>query len=157
MSENAPGDAATTSRQILIVANRTAATPDLIEAVRRRAAAGDAAFTLLVPLLPGDADPEGEEASKTLSLAVPLLEQASGGRVEGALGDADPFAAVRALVGQRRVDEVIVSTLPPSVSAWLHERLPERLRDLGLEVTVVTAREPDREFWPTDLPIHGLP
>ena len=35
--------------RVLVVANKTAATPALIEAVRERAARGPAKFTLLVP------------------------------------------------------------------------------------------------------------
>ena len=42
---------ASTPARVLIVANRTAATPPLIEAVRERAARGPCAFTLLVPQL----------------------------------------------------------------------------------------------------------
>jgi hypothetical protein len=82
-----------TPRRILIVAYRTAATPALIEAVRQRAARGSVSFTLLVPRPYWD--PDTEEAALTLELALPLLDEAVGDRVEGLVGDPDPFVAVR--------------------------------------------------------------
>ena len=72
-----------TSARVLLVANRTAATPGLIDAVRRRAHAGQCSFTLLIPQLPGEAEFGEEEARKTLELAIPLLEEAAGGPVSG--------------------------------------------------------------------------
>jgi hypothetical protein len=127
-----------TSR-ILIVAYRTAATPGLIEEVRARAARASAAFTLLVPRPYWD--PDTEEAALILELAIPLLEDAAGGHVEALIGDADPAVAVRELFERERFDEVIVSTLPARVSRWLHRDLPSRVRELGVPVTVVTAKE----------------
>ena len=68
-------------RSVLIVAHRTAATPALLAAVSRRASEGACRFTLLVPRAFWDADTE--ESAVTLELAIPLLEEAAGGRVEG--------------------------------------------------------------------------
>jgi hypothetical protein len=126
--------------RILVVANRTAATPALIDAVRERAGRGPCTFALLVPQLPCEIPYGDEEARKTLELAIPLLEDAAGGRVEGMVGDSDPFHAVAAALERGRYDEVIVSTLPARVSHWLHIDLPARVQRLGVPVTVVTAR-----------------
>jgi hypothetical protein len=131
---------------ILIVANRTAATPALLAEVRRRASEGPCRFTLLVPRPFWDADTE--ESAITLELAIPLLEDAAGGRVEGLIGAQDPFLAVSAALDADQYDEVIVSTLPARVSHWLHIDLPARVRRLGLPVTVVTARKADRPLAP---------
>ena len=125
--------------RILIVANRTAATPGLMDAVRERAGRGPCRFTLLVPR--PFYDPDTEEAAITLELALPLLEDAAGGRVEGLVGDTDPFVAVRQALEGERFDEVIVSTLPTHVSHWLRLDLPARVRRLGLPVTVITAKQ----------------
>jgi hypothetical protein len=127
---------------VLIVANRTSATPGLLAEVRRRAAAGPCRFTLLVPRSFWDADTE--ESAITLELAIPLLEEAAGSRVEGLIGSEDPYAAVSAALEAARYDEVIVSTLPARVSRWLRVDLPARVRHLGLPVTVVTAKKADR-------------
>jgi hypothetical protein len=127
---------------ILIVANRTAATPALLAEVERRAAEGPCRFALLVPRTFWDADTE--ESAITLELAIPLLEDAAGCRVEGLIGAEDPFVAVSAALEADSYDEVIVSTLPARVSHWLHIDLPARVGRLGLPVTVVTAKKADR-------------
>src|SRR3954465_10388710 len=79
--------------RVLVVAHKTAATPALIEAVHDRAQRGPAAFTLLVPNpahgLHAVMDPEDVEDSEghaVLELAIPLLEEAAGGPVEGLVG-----------------------------------------------------------------------
>ena len=105
--------------RVLVVAHRTAATPALIQAVRERAARGPCAFTLLVPKpthgLDRVADPEdvgGDEGQAVLELALPLLEEAAGGHVEGMLGDPNPINAIQDAVNLRGFDEIIISTLP---------------------------------------------
>ena len=133
--------------RILIVAHRTAATPPLLAAVRDRATLGRCRFTLLVPGPSGDADTEASHT--TLELAIPLLADAAGGRIEGLIGEEDAFAAVRAAHEREPFDEVIISTLPTNVSRWLRLDLPARVRRLGLPVSVVTARQADREFFKT--------
>jgi hypothetical protein len=132
-----------TRPNVLIVAHRTAATPRLLEAVAERAGQGDCAFTLLVPR--DYWEEQTERAAAVVELAVPLLEDAIGRRIEARLGDSDPFVAVRDAVADGSFDEVIISTLPQRVSRWLHRDLPGRVRELGLPVTVVMAagREQD--------------
>jgi hypothetical protein len=125
--------------QVLIVANRTAATPGLLAEVRERVSRGPCRFTLLVPR--PFWDPDTEESAITLELALPLLEEAAGGHVHGVVGDTDPFVAVRDTLEAGSFDEVIVSTLPTHVSHWLRLDLPARVKRLGMPVTVVTARQ----------------
>jgi hypothetical protein len=128
--------------RVLIVAYRTAATPRLMDAVRARAERDPCSFTLLLPRPYWD--PDTEEAALTLELAVPLLEDAAGGHVEGIVAESDPFLAVQHALERERFDEVIVSTLPEHVSHWLRRDLPHRIRQLGLPVTVVTAKRSER-------------
>jgi hypothetical protein len=134
--------------RVLVVAHKTAATPALIEAVRERAARGPAKFTLLVPNpahgLHAVVDPEDVEQSEgeqVLELAIPLLEEAAGGPVEGMVGDPSPMNAIQDAINIHGFDEVIISTLPARVSKWLKLDLPSKVTGLGLPVTTVTARE----------------
>jgi hypothetical protein len=135
--------------RVLVVAHRTAATPALIDAVRARAAAGPATFTLLVPRTPHGLhrvmDPEDTdeaEAQAVLELALPLLEEAVDGPVEGKIGDANPVDAISDAVNIDGYDEIIISTLPARVSRWMHLNLPSKLTPLGLPITTVTAKSP---------------
>lgn len=139
------------STRVLVVANRTAATPALLDAVRERAQQSPCTFTLLVPSvahgLQRVMDPEDApttEAEDTLALAVPLLEEAAGGPVEGLVGGPEPLDAIQDAVNIRGYDEIILSTLPTRVSRWLRLDLPHKLTGLGLPVTTVTARGGDR-------------
>ena len=132
--------------RVLVVANRTAATPALVEAVRARAAKSPARFTLLVPNpakgLHRVVDPEDQsqdEAEQTLELAIPLLEQAAGSPVEGMVGDPSPMNAIQDAINIHGFDELIISTLPQRVSKWLKLDLPSKAAGLGLPVTTVIA------------------
>ena len=133
------------SARVLIVANRTAATPSLIEAVRERSQASPSCFTLLVPQLVAEELFGDEEARKTLELAIPLLEEAAGRPVEGRVGSPDALIAVERALVHEHFDEVIISTLPERASHWLRRDLPTKFEQLGIPETVVrakTARRP---------------
>jgi hypothetical protein len=144
-------ESSSTPVRVLVVANRTAATPPLLDAVRERAARGPSTFTLLVPNtahgLEKYTDPEDHDrsqAEETLELAVPLLEDAAGGPVEGMIGDTEPLAAIQDAVNVHGFDEIILSTLPQRFSRWLKLDLPSKAAGLGLPVTTVTAQGRDR-------------
>jgi hypothetical protein len=121
------------STRILVVANRTAATPALIAEVGRRAAEG-CTFDLLVPDVP-----DGQDAEATFELAVPLLTEAAGGPVRGLAKGPEPLESIEETLRAGNYDEVIVSTLPQGVSRWLGRDLPRQVSRLGVPVTVVTA------------------
>jgi hypothetical protein len=138
---------ATASRRVLVVANRTAATPDLLEEVQRLARERPTEFVLLIP------DASGGSADWTLELAIPLIERSAGGPVTGLSAEGeDPLDAIRRTVEEQDVDAIVISTLPRRVSAWLRRDLPHQVEKLGLPVSVVT---PGRERLPDRVPTMG--
>lgn len=136
--------------KILVVANRTAESDELLQAMKERAAQGDdVEFTLLVPATPhgvawaADMHSGGHEALGHIEKAVERLK-AEGLKVEGKMGDPDPQAAVQDEANFGKYDEVIVSTLPLKISKWLKVDLPHKVEHAtGLPVTHVVAHSKD--------------
>ena len=88
------------SAHVLVVANRTAASPELLEALEQRASEGPVRFTLLVPATPhgldwaGDMRSGGDEAEANMRAAVELLREAG---LIGSGTDAEAYMRVSAL------------------------------------------------------------
>jgi hypothetical protein len=137
--------------RILVVANRTAESPELLEALKARAAQGDnPEFLLVVPArghgaLETAADPDAARKESGVHLDHASEKFLSEGlKVETHLGDGDPVAAVQDAVNFGEFDEVIVSTLPARASKWLKMDLPTRVeRITGLPVTHVETKQAD--------------
>ena len=122
----------------LIVANRTASTPVLLQEVERRAGERPTAFTLLVPD-PTPANWSLADAVATLRTAAAGIHGTRAARVDGLVGvSADPFESVRDAVAGGAYDDIVISTLPSRTSVWLRRDLPRRVEALGLPVTVIT-------------------
>ena len=105
---------------VLVVANVTAASDELIDALRERADRGACRFTLLVP----ESSPEG---TTRLDAALERMRTAGLEPVSGQVGDRDPVVAVMEAWDPMRYDEIVVSTLPGGSSRWLGLDLPRRL------------------------------
>ncbi len=134
--------------RVLVVANRTAESPELLEALKQRATQGDAEFTLLVPSTPhgltwaADMFAGGREAEQHRRAFVEELRAEGLDVAEAKVGDPDPLAAVEDEANFHDYDEVIVSTLPLHVSKWLRVDLPRKVKAAtGLPVTHVVATE----------------
>jgi hypothetical protein len=127
----------------LVIANLTASTPKLLEEVTRRDLAGSRQFLLLIPPVPEHTHPDW-----TPEAALGLLNRAAPhAQVQNLAAGADAMATLKRTVRERKVDEVIVSTVPVRLARWLRRDLPHRVEKLGLPVTVIPCEEdhPDAE------------
>ncbi len=144
----------------LIVANRTVGGDGLVAAVEERLATDDYTFHLLVPVtssvstsialgamavdtMPMDAldlPNERERADERLAYGLAWLTELGAAATGEVVTDADTVHAVCRVVQERTIDEVIISTLPTTLSRWLRQDLPHRIeRKVTVPVTVVTS------------------
>jgi hypothetical protein len=146
----------------LVVANQTLGGDQLMEEVRRRAAAAPSSFYVVVPntrsvdvapasgapVPPGAAGVAVNEADRRATLiAQSRLNQAlsqlraEGLDARGDLGDSEPLTAIGHALDGAQFDEIIISTLPGGISRWLGMDLPTRAeRKFKLPVTTITSR-----------------
>jgi GABA permease len=151
-----PSGATEVVRRYLVVANQTAGGPALNRAIRERLDAGPSEYHVVVPatlsrdyaaarrLATFSVDPtsgytfgdlgalprtdeEGQRrAQERLDEQLLQLIQA-GASPTGEVGDADPVAAIAAVLNRADFDEILLSTLPASISRWVRMDLPTRL------------------------------
>jgi GABA permease len=131
---------------VLVVANRTADSSELIAALRQRAARSPTRFTLLVPAVPrglswaADRKAGEDDAIARAETSLQRLRLAGLDLTGAIVGDPDPFAAVGDALHSGEFEEMIISTLPRGGSHWLGLSLPDRLRrTTELPVTHVVA------------------
>src|SRR3954462_11160431 len=97
---------------LLVVANVTAGSDELIDCLRERADKGACRFTLVMPST-------GHEARERLDSALERIREAGLENLDGKVGDPDPVVAVMDMWDPMKFDEIIVSTLPTGSSRWL--------------------------------------
>ena len=130
----------TWKRNVLVVANVTATSDELLSTLRDRAANEPMSFELIIPATPFGGG--AEAASEQLHEALALLADA-GLEARGGIGHGDPLVAVTDAWDPKTHDEIIVSTLPMRFSKWMSAGLPQRIsRVTGAPVTHVVAQPP---------------
>jgi hypothetical protein len=132
-------------RHVLVVANQTLGGRALMEVLREQLADDDCAIHIVVPAT-NPADHWVYTEGEARSLAEERLEQAMkrfdqlGCEATGEVGDSNPLYAIRDAIRERKVDAIIVSTLPPGISRWLGMDLPSRVeRTFDIPVTHIIA------------------
>jgi hypothetical protein len=135
---------------LLVVANRTADSPELIAALERRAQATPLHVTLLVPARWSERTTAQRRADRALTRL-----RAAGIEAEGRIGDQDPIVAVQEAWNPGRFDGIVISTLASSVSRWMQIDLPHRvarLTDCNVEHVQAVAPRPRATRTPTPPP-----
>jgi len=121
---------------VLVIANQTVVSSELLDRIRARAKEGAASFLIVSPQ--GDGE-EHAEADRRLARALTEL-RSEGIEAHGQVVHPDPYTAAQNVVHDERVDEIIVSTFPGEKSGWLRRDLIARLRkDTGLPVEHVVS------------------
>jgi hypothetical protein len=112
----------------LVVANRTASTPELLTALRERAG-DDPQRHLFIAVVPQEGG-EGVDAQRAGARLAQLVDRmrAEDLFAAGMIGPPDPFVATMNGVQFFRVDDIVISTLPATRSGWLRADLIERVR-----------------------------
>jgi cell pole-organizing protein PopZ len=148
-------------KTVLIVANRTLGGSELVSAVDERLATEEHEFHLMVPVTSSastsialgamavdtmpmdtlDLPNERARADDRLAFGLEWLGALHVPVTGEVITDADTVAAVCRAVDERSIDEVIISTLPTTLSRWLRQDLPHRIeRKVAVPVTVVTSK-----------------
>ncbi|HUZ99251.1 MAG TPA: hypothetical protein VMU74_07820 [Gaiellaceae bacterium] len=133
-------------RNILVVANETVVSRQLVELIEARAAAGQVQVTVVAPVnQPRQGyvvyyDTRKAAARRRLDKTLDLLRK-EGIPANGVVVETDPVSALRDAVAQLEPDEVIVSTHPQQQSGWLRRNAVEQMRrvagDIPFEHVVV--------------------
>jgi hypothetical protein len=139
---------------VIVLANRTAAAPELIEALVHRSERGPIHATLVMPAAgPGSADRAA--AKERMNAALEAWKAAGVERCEGVVCDPAPLEALAEVWDPMRHDEVIVSTLPGQSSKWIRSDLPHSVaRYTGVSVLHVVAQDPDVHPEASPAPAH---
>jgi hypothetical protein len=120
-------------RRYLVVGNQTLRSARLLREMRSCASRGPTQFHLIVPRdKPHGHASSTENEARTRSharLDAALVDfSAAALAVDGEMGDHNVLDAVHDALERDDYDEIILSTLPPGLSRWIHADLAHRLR-----------------------------
>jgi hypothetical protein len=119
-------------RRYLVVANQTLGGEPLLRAIRACRGSGPSSFHVVVPATPVHEHGRWTEG-KARAVAAERLERtlaelhAEGVSASGEVGDLNPIFAIDDALRRHQIDEIIISTLPPGISRWLHQDLVHRV------------------------------
>jgi hypothetical protein len=129
---------------VIVLANRTAPAPELIDALVERAKRGPITATLVMPAGPGAADRAA--AKERMEEALAAWREAGVEVCDGVVCDPAPLEALEEVWDPMRHDEVIVCTLPGRSSKWIRGDLPHSVaRFTGVPVTHIVTRDHEPE------------
>jgi hypothetical protein len=139
---------------VIVLANRTAAAPELIEALVHRVEKGPIHATLVMPAA-GPGAVARADCKARLDVALDAWRAAGIERCDGVVGDHAPLQALSDVWDQSHHDEVIVATLPGQSSKWLLGDLPHAVaRFTGVSVLHVVAHDPEDAPGVSAAPVH---
>jgi hypothetical protein len=128
---------------VLVVANVTASSEELLDALKERSQSGACRFTLVMPGSPRE----------RLDAALERMREAGLENVDGTVGDPDPVVAVMDVWDPMKFDDIVVSTLPTGSSRWMGLDLPHRLEKLtSVPVRHVVSQPPQPEVHTEPVP-----
>jgi chemotaxis family two-component system response regulator Rcp1 len=149
-------------RRILVVADQLLGGVELRErlALKKSTDPHIEVFVLVPERSPAESDVRVRSAQRILELELAVLRDLQYD-VDGAVGAADPLAAVRDVLATRPFDEIILLASPPAgASRWFRMDLAHRLqRATKLPVEEIAGEEPDaaEEARLAALQFPGLP
>jgi hypothetical protein len=135
---------------VIVLANRTAAAPELIQALVHRSEQGPIHATLVMP-----ASGPGTVARAECKTRLDAWRAAGIERCEGVVCDSVPLEALAEVWDPLRHDELIVCTLPGQSSKWVRGDLPHAAaRFTGVSVLHIVAHDPDVVPEVSAAPVH---
>jgi hypothetical protein len=109
----------------LVLANLTAASPELIQHLEELAEQSPHRFIAVVPLESPDGSAAQASKDRLAKLVGSLREH--GIVAAGMIGDPDPYTAALNALQFFQISEVVISTLPGDASKWMSDKLVERV------------------------------
>lgn len=142
---------------MLVLANETVESNELLDELRRIGADRDAVYQVVVPASPIDTGVAATHGPLDISEATTRAAQrrldqtlntlrSEQLQADGELGDYRPLRALARAVEAFRPDQIVISTLPPEDSVWHRFDVVDRARaDYQIPVTHVVSRARTQE------------
>jgi hypothetical protein len=113
------------TKRTLVVANQTVASPELLEALKKKASEGPRRFIVIAPQSEGE-EGGGEDPHDRLAKTLEQLEGA-GLHAVGQVEHHDPYTAIQNALQFYAPDDIVISTFPETRSGWLRGDLVGRV------------------------------